>query len=392
MESEQIEKRLNWIDEQRRKGTDLVVGLQEQITNALDQITSQGRQIKELSSEVARFTAHTSRIRQFDDDLTKQREDFSRRIDELLDSQVERDRQHEKIKAVDRDEISKSISELRMEIEALGEIKPILEIRRQEEIRITSQIDELEKSIDRISSIDEETKRSISIIDEARKMDGKRITDLQVETTDVRKRVDSLRGMLDAVEDRSRKYETNLSEIVSSESGRSESQNLWIERQELKLVEFEKKWKDWNKATQSFQKSADRVEERMLRYDENYRSMKQTRNELDKMIEKLERRISEISEIQRIAEDRLKQDWSVFLADDTKRWNTIKLNQDEQWREHTRIHDKIQIEMQEHGENITDSVQALTILAEKSQSRVLDLLRTVQDWAAEVKTKIGEVK
>ena len=119
MESEQIEKRLNWIDEQRRKGTDLVVGLQEQITNALDQITSQDRQIKELSSEVARFTAHTSRIRQFDDDLTKQREDFSRRIDELLDSQAERDRQYEKIKAVDRDEISKSISELRMEIEPL---------------------------------------------------------------------------------------------------------------------------------------------------------------------------------------------------------------------------------------------------------------------------------
>jgi chromosome segregation ATPase len=392
MESEQIEKRLNWIDEQRRKGTDLVVGLQEQITNALDQITSQGRQIKELSSEVARFTAHTSRIRQFDDDLTKQREDFSRRIDELLDSQAERDRQYEKIKAVDRDEISKSISELRMEIEALEEMKPILEIRRQEEIRITSKIDELEKSTDRISSIDEEAKRSISIIDEARKMDGKRITDLQVETTDVRKRVDSLRGMLDAVEDRSKKYENNLSEIVSSESGRGESQKLWVERQELKLIEFEKEWKKWNKAFQSFQKNADRVEERMLRYDENYRSMKQTRNELDKMVEKLERRISEISEIQRIAEDRLKQDWSVFLADDTKRWNTFKLNQDEQWREHTRIHDKIQIEMQEHGENITDSVQALTILAEKSQSRVLDLLRTVQDWAAEVKTKIGEVK
>ncbi len=392
MESKQIEKRLNWIDDQRRKEADLVVGLQEQITNALDQIANQGRQIKELSSEVARLTAQTSRIRQFDEDLTKQRDDFSRRIDELLDSQAKRDRQHEKIKAVDRDEVSKSISELRMEIEALEDIRPILEIRRLEDIRITSQIDELEKSIDRISSIDEETKRSISIIDEARKMDVKRITDLQVETTDVRKRVDSLRGMLDAVEDRSRKYETYLSEIISSESGRSESQNLWIERQELKLVEFSKEWKGWKKSFQSFQKNADLVEERMLRYDENYRSMRQTRNQLDKIIEKLERRISEISEIQRIAEDRLKQDWSAFLADDTKRWNTFKLNQDEQWREHVRIHDKIQIEIHEQSENITDSMHVLTTLAEKSQSRVLDLLRTVQDWAAEVETKIGEVK
>jgi chromosome segregation ATPase len=392
MEPKQIEKRLSWLDEQRRKETDLVVGLQEQLTVALDQIENQGKQIKELSSDVARLAAQTSRIQQFDEDLDKQRDDFLRRINELLDRQTERDRHHEKIRNVDRDELSKAISGLRVEIEALEDIKPILEARRQEEIRITSQMDELEKSLDRISSIDEDAKRSISMIDEARKMDAKRVTDLQVESTDLRKRVDSLRGMLDAVEDRSRKYETNLSEIISSETMRSESQKLWVEKQELKLIEFDKEWKSWNKTFLDFKKNADQVDERMLRYDENYRSMRQTRGDLDKMVEKLERRISEISEIQRIAEDRLKQDWSAFLADDTKRWNTFKLNHDEQWREHIRSHDKIQNDIHEHGENITESMHALSTLAEKSQNRVLDLLRTVQDWATEVESKMSEIK
>lgn len=392
MEPKQIEKRFNWLDEQRRKESDLVVGLQEQLTVALDQIENQGKQIKELSSEVARLAAQTSRIRQFDEDLNKQRDDFLRRIDELLDRQSERDRQHEKIRNVDRDDVSKAISGLRVEIEALESIKPILETRRQEEIRISSQMDELEKSLDRISSIDEDVKRSISMIDEARKMDAKRVTDLQVESTDLRKRVDSLRGMLDAVEDRSRKYETNLSEIVANETMRGESQKLWVEKQELRLIEFDKEWKSWNKSFLDFQKNADHIDERMLRYDENYRSMRQTRGDLDKMVEKLERRISEISEIQRIAEDRLKQDWSAFLADDTKRWNTFKLNHDEQWREHIRIHDKIQNDIHEQSENITEGMHALSKLAENSQNRVLDLLRTVQDWATEVESKMSEIK
>jgi chromosome segregation ATPase len=392
MEPKQIEKRFDWIDEQRRKEADLVVGLQEKLTDALNQIENQRKQIKDLSGEVARLGAQTSRIRQFDDDLDKQREEFSRRIDQLLEQHTDRERQTEKIRSVDREELSKAISGLRIEIETLDEVRPILEVRRQEEIRFNSKLDELEKSIERISTIDEDTNRSISMIDEARKMDAKRVSDLQVESTDIRKRVDSLRGMLDAIEDRSRKYETNLSEVTAGETIRTEAQKIWIEKQELKLLEFDKEWKDWNTEFKDFHKKTEQLDERMLKYDENYRSMRQTRGDLDKMVEKLERRISEISEIQRISEDRLKQDWSAFLADDTKRWNTFKLNHDEQWREHTRLHDRIQNEILEQGQRIAESTVALTKLAQQSQSRVLDLLRTVQDWAVEVESKISEVK
>jgi DNA repair exonuclease SbcCD ATPase subunit len=389
---EQIEKRLTWIDEQRRKNSDFVVGLKEQLTNALHLIENQEKQIKELTSEVARLSAQTSRIKQFDDDLIKQREDFSRHLAELIEGQSERDRRHESIRVIEHKEISRSISELRIEIEALEEIKSSLEVRRQEEIRIYSQIDEIEKTIERIGSIDEDTKRSLSMIDEARKMDSKRVADLQVETTDLRKRVDTLRGTLDAVEDRSKKFVTNFTELASNEVERNESQKLWIEKQELRLVGFEKDWKTWNTAFAEFQKKAEQVDEKMLKYDENYRAMRRARSDLDKMVDKLERRISEIGEIQRIAEDRLKSDWSAYLADDQKRWNTFKLNYDEQWREHERIHDKIQNELREHYENISDTTHSLSKLAEKSQARVMDLLTLVQDWAAEVESRLSEIK
>lgn len=392
MKPEQIEKRLTWIDEQRRKNSDFVVGLNEQLTNALNLIENQDKQIKELTSEVARLSAQTSRIKQFDDDLIKQREDFSRHLAELIEGQAERDRQHESIRAIEHKEISREISELKIDIEAIEEIKSTLEARRQEEIRIYSQIDEIEKSFDRISSIDENTKRSLSMIDEARKMDSKRVADLQVETTDLRKRVDTLRGTLDAVEDRYKKFETNFTELAANESGRNESQKLWIEKQELRLVGFEKDWKIWNEAFTEFQKKTEQVNEKMLKYDESYRAMRQTRTDLDKMVDKLERRISEIGEIQRIAEDRLKSDWSAYLADDQKRWNTFKLNYDEQWREHERNHDKIQNEFRENNENISDTMHSLSKLAGNSQKRVMDLLSLVQDWAAEVESRLSEIK
>ena len=167
---------------------------------------------------------------------------------------------------------------------------------------------------------------------------------------------------------------------------------MWIEKQELRLIGFEKDWKTWNEAFAEFQKKTEQVNEKMLKYDESYRVMRQTRSELDKMVDRLERRISEIGEIQRIAEDRLKSDWSAYLADDQKRWNTFKLNYDEQWREHERSHDKIQNELRENNENISDSMHSLSKLAGNSQARVMDLLTLVQDWAAEVESRLSEIK
>jgi len=197
---------------------------------------------------------------------------------------------------------------------------------------------------------------------------------------------------LDAVEDRYKKFETNFTELAANESGRNESQKLWIEKQELRIVGFEKDWKIWNEAFAEFQKKTEQVNEKMLKYDESYRAMRQTRTDLDKMVDKLERRISEIGEIQRIAEDRLKSDWSAYLADDQKRWNTFKLNYDEQWREHERNHDKIQNEFRENNENISDTMHSLSKLAGNSQKRVMDLLSLVQDWAAEVESRLSEIK
>jgi hypothetical protein len=46
-------------------------------------------------------------------------------------------------------------------------------------------------------------------------------------------------------------------------------------------------------------------------------------------VQKFERRINEISEMQRLSEDRFRQEWVTFKADDQKRWTSFSLSQDE---------------------------------------------------------------
>jgi hypothetical protein len=51
------------------------------------------------------------------------------------------------------------------------------------------------------------------------------------------------------------------------------------------------------------------------------------------MTQKFERRINEITEMQRLSEDRFRQEWVTFKSNDQKRWTNYTLSQEEQQRD-----------------------------------------------------------
>ncbi|NIM92378.1 MAG: hypothetical protein GTO18_01510 [Anaerolineales bacterium] len=392
MEQERIDKQLEWLDEQRRNDADKITSLTDKLSVVEDLLNKQDRQIKELSSEVARLTSISHQLHQYDDAHSKQREEFAIQLKQIESSHKEREKHIEQLHQIDQEEFSKNISEIRTELMVIETVQQSLESRQREEIRLSRELDKQEKRIDVLNEKEEEVSRTLHTIDESRKLDSRRIADLQTESTDLRIKIDTLRGEHDAIEDRVRRNEARITEAVSSEVNREEAQTIWLEKQEIRWLKFEKDWKNMEDQYTEFQQKAEEVDERMLQYDENYRAMQQTRTELDKLMEKLERRISEISEMHRIAEDRMRQEWTSFQADDQKRWNTYKLSNDEQWREHNRNHEKLLQEVQALRENVDESLRILAKMTEQSQRRVLELFAAVKEWAAEVESKTKEIR
>jgi len=392
MAEEQLEKRIDWQDEQRRKDAGLIKALQEKVSKTAQLLAKQEKQAKEAASEIARIAAQASQIREFDDAVAKQRKDFSRQLQDLVKDQQKRDAKLKQTRDAERESISKSAEELRLELRQLEEIHQTLETRRHEEIRISRDLDVLEKNIDGIGLREEELSRSVKTYEDTRNADAKRIAELQLESTDLRNRIESIRGLVDTVEDRSRRFETNMAELSIREAGRREDESIWMEQQELRLVAFEKEWNKWLKRFEAFQGLAEVSDDRMQKYDENYRGMKKTKTDLEKMLDRLERRISEIAEVQRIAEDKIKNDWSVFQADDMKRWNTYQLTNDEHWREHDRLHEKLKRDVEEMDKSISKGLAALENISESGHRQVMDLLSIVREWAAESEMQIGKVK
>jgi chromosome segregation ATPase len=384
MESEKIEKRLGWLDELRRKDAEMISRLNERLSKTENQLDQKSKQFQDLSGEVAQLSGQMTRIHQFDEALSKHRKEVSKIISGLEERSAEREKLLQKTYESDHQETLKSITIITEELKKIEELDQRLDARQHEEVRLSREIDTLEKRVQEQLSKEEDRSRAIVSLEEAHNLDTRRVSELQAESTDLRTKIDSLRGLMDVNEDRVRRVENRIEEVVESDNQRRKKQAQWIEKQELKLVEFEKTWKEWNEQFISINRTAEELEKKMRKYDETHRNMEKTKTDLDKVVERFERRIAEISEMQRLAEDRLKQDWTTFISDDQKRWNTHKLTYEEQWREHTRVHEKIQHELNELEENLGEGLQTLSLMVEKSQRRILSLLSTVREWAEDV--------
>lgn len=387
MEPKQIETQLSWLDEQRRKDNESINRLSEQVLTTEERLASLAKQLQDLSSEIARLTGLTTRIHQMDEALSKQRQDFSRQLGEAEERRSEKEKALEEIRKVDLETLAKQLAEIRLEIEVLDEHEQAMNDRREAEIRITSKIDSLEKMIEDLEARNEAHSRNLVSLEEGSKQDSRRLGELQTETSEILKRIETMRGEHDSTEDRIRRIEVRVTDLVASENERRETQAVVFDQQNIKLAEFERNWQEWEQRFSQFEKRAADLDERMLAYEEIYRSLKQMQRELENVVERLERRINEVTEMQRLADDRMKQEWSSFQADDQKRWNTYKLTADEGWREHERLHEKMVPQIQLVEENVTDILQALSEIRETDQQRVLEIHQLLRDWATEIERR-----
>ena len=82
----------------------------------------------------------------------------------------------------------------------------------------------------------------------------------------------------------------------------------------------------------------------------------------------LERRINEVAEMQRLSEQRFREEWNQWRDDDQKRWKQLTLSSDEVWRNHDKEFEQYVSEFQEFAsaiEPLNNSIQRLWSLERK---------------------------
>lgn len=379
MEREEMTKRLEKLDDERRKDKIVIATLDKRLLDQEAVISDLLKQNKEISSEVTRLTALISRIDKFDSTLSDIRIEIGRSIEKLEKQRSDHDRRVEDIRREDLDSINKIIAELRNEMQVVNELRDWKQARIEEETRVGRKIDEFERKLEDNLQTDDEYRRAQRLLDEGRRQDTKRLTDLQGEVSALRKRTNEHRGKLDVAISDVRRLDLRLNEIHAADSERRETQATFIEM----LMERERIWKDWESRFGQISKQATDLDDQMKALDVTHLAVKRSHESFEESKQRFDRRINEITEMQRLAEKRFSQEWVNFKADDQKRWNNYSLIQEERSRENGRQfeeNDDRLIKLEDLTQEIRD---ILLQNAEATQKGLQAFLAQLHQWMEE---------
>jgi chromosome segregation ATPase len=389
MELEQVIKRVDWLDDERRKDKTVLSGIEERMAGLEGNIPLISKQIKEMDSELTRVAAMLTRMDHFDENLLQARVENKQAIEELQKELSQRASETEKVRRVEMRAIESSVVELRKELAPIPELKRSIQSRIDEDIRLGRTIDEVRARIETSRRSEEEYTRALRLLDDGRRQDAKRLTDMQGEVASLRKHIDDQRGKLELTSTSLRKIETRLNELSTVEAERRETQIKFIEEQTLLQVERERVWKDWQARFETIESQTANIDVNLQTLDTTLRDVKRSQQALDELAAKVDRRINEMTEIQRLAEERFRQEWVTFKADDQKRWTNYTLTQEEQRGEIGRQYEKL-VERVIHLEDAIQEVQdSIQIMNEQTGKRLQSLIAVVHDWVSNFERSSG---
>ena len=389
MDIDQLQKRIQWVEEDRRKEKDVLSLLENKLVALEGSLAASQQQGKDLSSELTRLSAIITRMDQYDQALVKTRLESKQTVDDLDKSFKIRIDESEKIRRAEAKSFDSSVLELQKQLEVIPKLDKNIQARIDNEIAIRRSIDELRGKIDSVRIEEEEYTRTMRLLEDGRRQDAKRIVDLQGEVNALRKRMDDQRGQSELISTNMRKLETRLNELIIVEGERRDTMANFLDKQAVTQVERERTWKEWQSRFETIEKQAVDIESQLVSLDTTHREVKRTQTTLEELTQRVERRINEITEIQRLSEDRFRQEWVTFKGDDQKRWTNYTLTVEEQRNEAARQYEKLA----EQSTHLEDELQEVKDLMQQSnelvEKRLQSILALAHEWVTTYERTMG---
>lgn len=389
MDFEEIIKKVQWLDDQERKAKTELNELTARIAGLNTSIGTLGKQLKALDQQVHDLSVVAARVEQFDQILAKHRTEVARSTEAIEKNAARREQEALTAHQADMEEMRKAIFELRS---AVSTEQAARKDRTHEDQRRALALQDLGAKIEAASHLGKEMQDAQRSIEEARRQDSKRLADMQAEMASVRKRADDAREKSTLHNDSIRNMENRINELLETEAARQERHAAFLQQQALQQVERDRAWKTWQERFEEFKQQAGNVEGQVAAFDSAVRAAKQAQEAYDGLNQRLERRMAEVGEIQRLADERIRQEWVAFKADEQKRWTGHTLAQDESIRDLRKDVEKIDGRINaidDVAQTLQDQLQQTT---EITENQLQEFMNTTQEWLAAYERIMGHSK
>ena len=174
---------------------------------------------------------------------------------------------------------------------------PGYEVERE---RVSDTVAALQQRVDDLFKKVEEPDRRLAFLEEQRRQDSRRVSEVQSEVPEIQKQIDSVRPKLTLLEDLTLRIERRVQDVQNSERERREQIQQFIDQQTLQIQQRDQQIAELVKRFGEQDSEMQRNIERFETWQEAYRNMKKIIDDFERIGDRLERRINEVAEMQRL--------------------------------------------------------------------------------------------
>jgi chromosome segregation ATPase len=336
MELGEINQRLSYLDEERRKDKESITTLQERVHAQNGIIEAQKRQIQELEGLVANTRAELVKFTHIERSLEQLREELILLIGSNEEKREKSYQELTRLREVEQDTIGRQISELRNELRPIPRYEEEIQSLRTEIGRHNAPLVALQHQLADLEKRSEDRVQSVVFLEEQRRQDARRIAQAEAELPKLKQEINDLVDRLPLLE---QAIQVKNKEIDRA-AGLLRQQAEVIENQRVSEFRWERQVAEWAKLVEQIKQETANMSAQTVRMHEQQELVRRSLADLDPFRERIERRQDEMAEIQRLAEDRQKRTLEEWQTEREKAWQRFRLDHDERWRENARFNEK----------------------------------------------------
>ncbi len=379
MEKEQLEKKVEWLDAEHRNALVSIVALENRLASMEKSQTKRESSSKTLATYKARLDAFDTNLADIEKQIKTQQAGNKKEI-QTVDKQAN---QLEKTFLQENKGLSKIVEDFRKEVGQLQALQKNINDHGEKIRQTEGRIESLNESIQDIITGEQKRAQLAQSLEQSSREDTQRLAEMHAEVAALLTRLESAAKQTEGIRLSQNKVEKRVEEMSAAEEERKKAHDEFLTKAALAQSDWQHQWREWGKRFEAVEQQSGEVAERLKEFDNTEVALKRAQRAFDDLVEKINRRVNELSEIQRLGDQRFRQEWSTFQADAQKRWSNFTLTHEEQQRESTRQQEKLTGQMAQLEDGLREVQDTLHHLSEQSERNLQNLLEMARDSLAE---------
>jgi chromosome segregation ATPase len=329
MDLTQAMQTLKWMDEERRRDKVAIVALEERIQGQDHRLAQQAAQIQELQTTISGIQGVLSKVTEFEQTVSNYKAELVLQMDNRDETRRKEQAESERLRRIEYEAMVSTLNRLEKEMRVLPQYDEDLDGLRAESQRLGKVLQTIDVDVTDLGKRLEEPARAVAYLEEQRRADNRRITELEQDLPEVRRKIDTLDKKLPLLEESMQKQRARIDAAIE------ETKKYEQPIEELRVSDFQREQKMRQYLDQSEQVSQEmaRIRAQTQGFVEQQQEVKRAISALEKYKVRIERRQDEMAEKQRLADEYIQRQWEEWQTARAKEQKKREVIIEERWRQ-----------------------------------------------------------